>query len=250
VVLLNAALNGLNFIYYMHPTAQEVDRDSASMLLQALSCLLKEEDAQRVELAHLLHKDMAGGLVACSSLGEMMRHELANGGDAASVSRLLSSLDSTLRQTLQLVRDMTEKQFPPVLKAFGLNVALQQLVRNIGENFAGSLVLHISGDEPNFNLASRLNLFRIMQALLKHCVRFANTSWVEVTCRASDERLEITIDHDGGDSIWNETGIGSEMALIEARCTLLGSRMQVMGASPDGSSRICLVALPSPPSLT
>lgn len=126
-------------------------------------------------------------------------------------------------------------------------MALQQLVRNIGENFPGSLVLHISGDEPQFDLASRLNLFRIMQALLKHCVRFADTSWVEVTCRASAEKLEITIDHDGGDSIWKEAGAGSELALIEARCALLGSRMQVMGAGPGGSSRVCLMALATPP---
>jgi signal transduction histidine kinase len=230
----------------MHPTAHEIEKNSSSLMLQALICLLKEEDAQRVDLAHLLHKDMAGGLVACVSLGEMMRHELANGGDTASVGKLLGSLDSTLRQTLQLVRDMTEKQFPPVLKAFGLHVALQQLVRNVSENFAGSLVLHINGDEPSFDLTSRLNLFRIMQALLKHCVRFANTSWVEVTCRASAEKLEITIDHDGGDSIWKETGAGSELAVIEARCALLGSRMQVMGAGPGGSSRLCLMALPLP----
>ena len=231
----------------MHPTDLEIEKNSAAMLLQALSCLLKEDDAQRVDLAHLLHKDMAGGLVACASLGEMMRHELANGADTVSVGKLLSSLDATLRQTLQLVRDLTEKQFPPVLKAFGLHVALQQLVRNVGENFAGSLVLHINGDEPPFDLASRLNLFRIMQALLKHCVRFANTSWVEVTCRASAEKLEITIDHDGGDSVWKETGAGSEMAVIEARCALLGSRMQVMGAGPGGSSRVCLMALSSSP---
>ncbi len=231
----------------MHPTVLETERNSAAMLLQALSCLLKEDDAQRVDLAHLLHKDMAGGLVACSSLGEMIRHELAHGGDTATVGKLLGSLDSTLRQTLQLVRDMTEKQLPPVLKAFGLHVALQQLVRNIGESFAGSLVLHINGDEPAFDLASRLNLFRIMQALLKHCVRFANTSWVEVTCRASAEKLEITIDHDGGDSIWKESMAGSEMAIIEARCALLGSRIQIMGAGPSGSSRVCLMALPSTP---
>ncbi|MFC5455300.1 hypothetical protein [Prosthecobacter fluviatilis] len=231
----------------MHPPSlDEIERNSASTLLQSLSCLLQEEDAQRVDLAHVLHKDMAGGLVACASLGEMVRHELANGGDPAIVTKLLGSLDSTLRQTLQLVRDLTEKQFPPVLKAFGLHVALQQLVRNIGETFAGSIVLHISGDEPAFDLASRLNLFRIMQSLLKHCVRFADTSWVEVSCRASAEKLEITIDHDGGDSVWTENVDGSEMALVEARCLLLGSRMQLIGSGPGGSSRISITALPTP----
>ncbi len=232
----------------MQPTALEPEKNQAAMLLQALSCLLKEDDVRRVELAHLLHKDMAGGLVACSSLGEMVRHELANGGDPASVGRLLASLDSTLRKTLQMVRNMTEEQLPPVLKAFGLNVALQQLVRSIGESFPGSLVLHISGDEPQFELTSRLNLFRIMQALLKHCVRYANTSWVEVTCRGAADKLEITIDHDGDDGIWKEAGV--EMAVVEARCFLLGSRMQVMRARPGGSSRVCLSACSSPAQAT
>ncbi|MBB5033733.1 sensor histidine kinase [Prosthecobacter vanneervenii] len=224
----------------------ELDKNSVATLLQALRLLVQEEDSQRVDLANVLHKDMAGGLVACASLGEMIRHELANGANTASMGRLLGSLDSTLRKTLQLVRDMTEKQFPPVLKAFGLNVALQQLVRTIGENFAGSLVLHINGDEPPFDLASRLNLFRIMQSLLHHCVRYANTSWVEVTCRASADKLEITIDHDGGDDIWRDPVNGSELALIEARCALLGTSLEIMGAGPGGTSRVCLITHAAP----
>ena len=229
----------------MPPIAYDLEKN-ATALLQALSSQVKDCDAHSVDLAHRLHKEMAGSLVACASLGEMMRHELAHGGDGVSLGKLLHSIDSTLRQALQLVRDLTEEQFPPVLKAFGLNVALQQLVRNIGENFAGSLVLHINGDEPQFDLVSRLNLFRIMQALLKHCVRYANTSWVEVTCRASAEKIDITIDHDGTDSIWAETGSGSELAVIHARCLLLGSRLQVMRAGPGGSSRVSLQALPAP----
>lgn len=60
--------NDLNYLALpMHPIALEMENNSAAMLLQALSSLLKEEDAQRVDLAHLLHKDMAGGLVACAS---------------------------------------------------------------------------------------------------------------------------------------------------------------------------------------
>jgi glucose-6-phosphate-specific signal transduction histidine kinase len=211
------------------------------MLLQALSCLLKEDDARRVELAHLLHKDMAGGLVACSSLGEMVRHELANGGDSASVGRLLASLDSTLRKTLQMVRTMTERQFPPVLKVFGLNVALQQLVRRLAEEFAGSLVLNINGDEPQFDLARRLNLFHLMQTMLRHCVRNARTSWVEVTCRASAEKLEITIDHDGEDDIWTAADRGGDIALIEARCLLIGTRLEVTRTAAGGSHVSLLV---------
>lgn len=228
----------------MHTPAFEPEKN-VEMLLQTLSSLLKDDDARRVEYAQHLHGDVAGGLVACSSLGEMMRHELANEADPASLGKLLASLDSALRQTLHLVRDLTEGQFPPVLKAFGLYAALQQLVRNIGENFAGSLMLHINGDEPKFELAHRLNLFRLMQTLLKHCVRYANTSWVEVTCRATPEKLEITIDHDGSGNIWMEGSGWPDVAVIQARCMLLGSRLEVMRSSTGGSSRISVLALPS-----
>ncbi|MBE2286312.1 MAG: hypothetical protein IAE77_22845 [Prosthecobacter sp.] len=217
----------------------------APALVQALSAFLREDDATRVELSHVLHKEVAGSLVACASLGEMMRHELAHEADSTSLGKLLASLDSTVRQTLQLVRDMTEAQFPPVLKAFGLHVALQQLVRSIGDGFAGSVVLNLNGEEPSFDLASRLNLFRLIQALLKHCIRYANTTWVEVNCRAAKDKLEITVDHDGGDSIWREVEAAADLAVIQARCVLLGSRMQIMPAGPGGSSRVSLLVVPA-----
>lgn len=217
----------------------------APALVQALSSFLREDDATRVELSHVLHKEVAGSLVACASLGEMMRHELAHEADSTTLGKLLASLDSTLRQTLQLVRDMTEAQFPPVLKAFGLHVALQQLVRSISEGFAGSVVLNLNGEEPVFDLPSRLNLFRLIQALLKHCIRYANTTWVEVNCRAAKDKLEITVDHDGGDSIWREVEAAADLAVIQARCVLLGSRMQIMPAGPGGSSRVSLIAVPT-----
>jgi len=207
--------------------------------LLTLSSLLKEEDQRCMDVSQMLHKEVAGSLVACTSIGEMIRHELSHGADVTSVGRLLTSLDANLRQAMQLVREMTERQFPPVLKVFGLSAALQQLVRSISEEFAGSLVLNINGDEPQFDLARRLNLFHLMEAVLRHCVRHARTSWVEVTCRASAEKLEITIDHDGEDDVWKADG-GGDIPLIEARCLLLGSRLEVMRTA-TGGSRVCLL---------
>ena len=214
---------------------------NGTKLMQTLSGLLKEEDQRCLDISQMLHKEVSGSLVACTSIGEMIRHELVYGADAASVGKLLTSLDANLRQSMQLVRDLTERQFPPVLKVFGLNVALQQLVRRLAEEFAGSLVLNINGDEPQFDLARRLNLFHLMQTMLRHCVRNARTSWVEVTCRASAEKLEITINHDGEDDIWTAADRGGDIALIEARCLLIGSRLEVTRTAAGGSHVSLLV---------
>lgn len=230
----------------MHQTPLDAEKNSiGAKIMQTLGALLKEEDQRCLEVSQTLHKEVSGSLVACTSIGEMIRHEVSHGADAASIVRMLSSLDANLRQALQLVRGVTERQFPPVLKVFGLHVALQQLVRGISEEFAGSLVLHINGDELQLDLERRLNLYNLMQALLSHCVRHARTSWVEVNCRGSAEKLEITVDHDGGDDIWSDAGNGNDLWVVQARCLLLGTRLEVMRNAAGNSTRISLIVFPT-----
>ncbi|MCB1278011.1 hypothetical protein [Prosthecobacter sp.] len=224
------------------PPALNLDNKMAGSLLQVLSIALREEDQSRVELAQNLHRDVSGSMVACTSLGEMIRHEIANGGDLESACKLLGSLDAALREALQHVRDLQEKQYPPVLKVFGLAAALQQLVRTQGANFAGSIVLQINGEEPKFDIISRLNLFRLMESLLRHFVHHSGTSWVEVVCLTSPDHVEVTIDHDGDDGMWSLAGAGSEVARIEARCLLLGARIQVTRNGAGGNFRVSLTA--------
>ena len=216
--------------------------DHVSEVLLALGRALKAEDFRKIDVSNTLHKDVAGSLVACASLGEMRRHEMAHGCNSEKLEQLLGSLDSAMRQALQVVRELSEGLFPPVLKAFGLHVALQQLVRGITEDFAGSLVLHINGDEARLDLATRLNLFHIMEALLTCCVAHEQTSWIEVTTRSTEDRLEITIDHNGGEEVWGEDGEGGEMTIVRARCQVPGIQMDMMPAGPVGISRVFLAA--------
>jgi hypothetical protein len=63
---------------------------------------------------------------------------------------------------------------------------------------------------------------------------------VEVTCRASAENLEITVDHDGEDDVWTAGDDGGDISLIEARCLLLGARLEVMRTA-TGSTRVGLL---------
>lgn len=226
--------------------ATTANQDTATVL-QMLGRALMAEDFQKIEFSNSLHKDVAGSLVACASLGEMMRHELAHERCQEKLEQLLGGLDSAMRQALQVVRELSEGLFPPVLKAFGLNVALQQLVRGISEDFTGSLVLHINGDETRLDLATRLNLFNIIKALLTQCVSHEQTSWIEVTCRSTADKLEVTIDHNGGMDVWTEDCTDGEMALVEARCLIPGTSMEIIPSGPTGVSRVSLVAVPAAP---
>jgi len=208
----------------------------------SMRSLLQESDSYRIGLSTCLHKDVAGSLVACASLGELVRLDLEKQKGHAQAEKLLAQLDSTLRAALQVVRELTEAQFPPVLKAFGLNVALQQHLREMAEHFSGSVILHTEGEEPAFDMASRLNLFRIIQSLITQCVKHARPSWIEVTCRAQKTAVEIAISHDGSDDMWASEEAVVELSIVNARCQISSVQMNVAETGPRGGSRISLIA--------
>lgn len=200
---------------------------------EALQRSLENEDLHRLDLARRLHRDVAGNLVACNAVSEMIRHQLAQGGSAG-ITTMLAGIDTALRQTLQVVRELTEEQLPPVLTAFGLGAALQQLVKQIGGGFSGSLVLHVNEEELGLDPVRRLCLFRVLQLMIRRCVCDARATRIEVTCLATPGQVECSIDHDGDADPWAGTDGNGELATIKARCALLQGTFHIT-RSPVGT---------------
>ena len=208
--------------------------------LSALAAFLDKDASRRIDLSQRLHRDVAGSLVACTALSEMIRQDFSQKPDLAAIGNMLASLDSTLRQAIQVVRDLTEEQFPPVLKAFGLCVAVQQLVRKVAEAFEGALVFHIKGDDPPLDPAKRINLYRVIETLICHCVSCPDASWVEVACVGSKNQVEFVIDFDGEGNLWTSPEDCSEREVLEARCALLGAKLDLSSAPTGNCQRLTL----------
>ncbi len=216
----------------------------AQPFADALRNALQETDTHRLDLARRLHGNVAGNLVACTAVIEMIRHQLAHAGGQPGIAGMLTGIDSTLRQTLQFVRELNEEQLPPVLTAFGLGAALQQFVKQVGGGFSGSLVLHLKEEELGLDHLRRLHLFRVLQMILTRIVCHARATWVEVTCAGARGGLECTIDHDGDTSLWTDAGARSELATITARCALLGCALH-LAPSPTGTGQRMRLHVPA-----
>ena len=210
----------------------------------ALQQTLRGEDLHRLDLARRLHKDVAGNLVGCTALSEMIRHQLgAMAVEPEGIASTLARIDNALRDTLQVVRTLTEEQFPPLLMAFGLSTALQQFVKHMVGSFTGALILHVDEDELKLDADRRLNLFKLLQIMIRRCVCDARASVVEVRFAAIDGQIECTIDHDGDANLWSASAEASELALIEARCALLGGSF-CLTPSPTGSTPRVTLSVP------
>ena len=223
--------------------AKEADpspRETA--LTNALQIALQAEDAHRLDLAKRLHRDVAGNLVACTALSEMVK-SMKGSQDTLppSIVTTLSRIDSALRDTLQLVRSLAEEQFPPVLNAFGLNTALQQLVKKMAAGFNGALLLHVGEGELALDATKRLSLFRILEMIIQRCVAHSRATVIEISCAASNGCLECVVDHDGQPEIWTYGSGEQELAIVHARCASLGCNLQTTTSPTSHIPRIMLV---------
>jgi signal transduction histidine kinase len=208
--------------------------------LAPLGSVLREQDSRRVDLAQRLHRDVAGGLVACATMSEMIRHELRDSGGNDAALSMLSNLESALRQTIQVVRDLTSEQLPAVLKTFGVSGALQQLAEGSGTR----IELTISGEEPALPLSQRLCLHEILETLILRIRRGAEASKVEVICMFEPARMEVLIEHDGADVMHAVASDDSTLAAIKGRIALLGGRLLVNRASETPRRVRLVVPLP------
>ncbi len=221
--------------------SSEGPQGPAQATLAALQKNLQGEDLHRLDLARRLHKDVAGNLVACTALSEMVRHQLGTtAAQEAGAAATLALIDKALRDTLQIVRELTEEQLPPVLTAFGMSAALQQFVKQTVGGFTGALILHVDEDELKLDPVRRLNLFRLLQTMIRRCVCDARASVVEVSFVSLNGRIECTIDHDGETNLWSASADAEELAVIEARCCLLGCAFQTASSPTGNTSRVTL----------
>lgn len=189
--------------------------------------LVGRDDRQRLEVAQRLHQQIAGNLVACTAVTEMIRHELAHGSDREILGRMVTQMDEILRQAIQDVRGLSEEQYPPILKAFGLNAALQELREDLKEDFSDGLHLELPPHDWALEALPRLHLYRLLEELLIRCINDPLVECASLTLAGTLESMEVHMRHDGSPALWMANNVDSSLDLIHARCALLGARLEI-----------------------
>jgi signal transduction histidine kinase len=207
--------------------------------------LIAEDDNRRLQLAQCLHRDVAGGLVVCTTLGEMARMGCEQGEDLSSIKESIVKLEATLRQVIQISREITEEQYPLGLKAFGLVFALNGLAKKMTGAGTAEVSLTVEGNEFGLPLEQRLSVYRVLEGLVTRCVRAGQASMVSIHCCFSPSELEFVLLHDGEDSVSAAAQDDAELAWIKARISVLPARLQISCADPDGASSLRLL-MPAP----
>jgi signal transduction histidine kinase len=210
--------------------AEEAERHMRELSQQ----LVVTQEEERKKLSRELHDHVGQVLTALRmELGRIERLRMPTNtllGEAVSESRAL--VDNVVRT----VRDLAQGLRPSMLDDFGLQAALEWLVRDFTRRFAISAHLQTDGDFADLPDHHRTCAYRTVQEAMTNCVKHAGASRIDVVVRAAADALEVSVSDDGVgiDPARHRAGLG--LRGIEERVRDLDGTVSVSGARGAGTT--------------
>ena len=246
-----------------HVAERTEELTQSHMRLRALVAELNvTEQRERQRLAAELH-DNLGQLLALNQikLGQANQQPLP-----PPVTTLLNEIKEGTSKALTYTRTLISQLTPPVLKEFGLLMALQWLTEQMQQQ-ALTVSLQIKTKTLTLPEDQALLLFQSVRELLINCVKHAGTPEATVTVDVVDESLTIQVaDHGAGfdaHSFANQNAHSPRSSFgllsVRERMLALGGRFELDSSPghgttatlvlPLGVRTVASAAITSPPSM-
>ncbi len=202
--------------------------------------LLDREEAQRMDIAQILHNGPLQEVQALNfALSALSHHAQTTPELAATVERLRGNIQQITRQ----LRTLCQQLRPPTLVAFGLAAAIhahaevfQAQHRNL------KLHLKLADDQTQLPQPARFALFNIYQQALLNCAHHAAAQNVHIEFQLQAEQALLTISDDGqGFDVpheWITIVRAGKMGLVSAieRAGAIGGHLQIRSAPGMGTT--------------
>jgi signal transduction histidine kinase/outer membrane murein-binding lipoprotein Lpp len=210
---------------------QRLRAEAAEREMRLLSQqLVAAQEEERKKLTRELH-DHVGQMLTALRM-EIGRADRARGGSAA--GQALAEAKRLLDTILGSVRDLVMGLRPSMLDDFGLQPALDWLVRDFRRRFAVPVDLTLTGDVSALPDQTRTCVYRIVQEALTNCARHARAKRVEISVRCVQNTLELTVADDGVGLVpGRDRGMG--LLGIEERVRELHGSFDVAPRTPSGT---------------
>jgi PAS domain S-box-containing protein len=215
--------------------------------LRALSKELNlTEQRERRKLATDLHDYLAQLLV----LGQIKLGQAKQGGLSASSAEFITETEGVITQALAYTRSLVGQLCPPVLKEFGLTVALRWLADQMQQHGL-TVALHVKEDRLRLPLSDEQEvlLFQSVRELLMNAVKHARTESATITLSRSDSLIRLVVQDQGcgfdptampaSDPLSMQFGLFS----IQERMQALGGRFILVSESSWGTTATLILPL-------
>jgi signal transduction histidine kinase len=236
---------GVAFVVVFRLRFLESRSDQAEAEMRRLSQqVVNAQEEERRNLSRELHDHVAQVLTGLRM--ELGRVERAVGAGsplaatAAGCKQLVDELFSTVRNLALGLR-------PSMLDDFGLQAALEWLVRDFMRRYAVSVELLVDGNVDALPDRYRTCVYRVIQEALTNCARHANASSIRIAMGTDERYLHVQVADNGVGLDLSGVHRGFGLRGIEERVRELGGTVDI--ARQPGGGTVLTIDLPAPASV-
>ncbi|MCC7010364.1 MAG: sensor histidine kinase [Acidobacteria bacterium] len=204
--------------------------------------LVAAQEEERKNLSRELHDHVAQVLTALRM--EIGRIDRVRPASDLRISAAVAECRRLVDNMFRTVRDLSMGLRPSMLDDFGLQAALEWLVRDFTSRFGIKVDLELGGELDGLPERHRTCVYRAVQEALTNCARHsgARSARVQITGTAGALIVRVSDDGVGIDPVKRRNGLG--LRGIEERVKELGGTMQIGGGVNLGT--VLMVQLPLP----
>lgn len=217
----------------------------AAELNQLARHLQHVQEEERARLSRGLHDELGGVLLAARMDVTWMQKHAA--GDDAAVQQRLERLRQVLDQGIELKRRVVEELRPTLLDTMGLLAALRWQSEETCRRADLRCTERFPEDEPQFNRAGAIALFRVVQEALANVAKHAKASEVDIGLELTDGEVVVTVRDNGSGAAQAALSRPRSHGIsgIRHRIQVLGGRLDITSEPGRGTTVRATVPLSS-----
>jgi two-component system sensor histidine kinase UhpB len=200
---------------------------------EATGRVLAGQEAERLRIAQELHDQVGQELTAV-----LLGLARIQGRLPAPLRDEMTEAQEAVRTSLEDVRRIALELRPEALDDLGLVSALAVLCERFAQRSGVTVTQHVDEELPMLDPESELVVYRVAQEALTNVARHSGTSRAELTLRARESGVVLTVSDAGhGLAVGAEPGTG--IRGMRERAALIGARLE-LDRGPQGGCQVTL----------
>jgi signal transduction histidine kinase/Tfp pilus assembly protein PilF len=214
--------------------AEQIRSMTQENRISVLKALMEGEEKERGRIAGELHDGIGGMLSAAMMRFNVMHHENSEITKIPAYHDVMQLLDDTADE----IRKTAHNLMPEVLLKQTLPEALRVYCNTVQDGKKVKIDFQSYGDFDSLSQGFKLNIYRIVQELLKNITQHANATNALVQVLMHEQMLTITVEDNGigfnAGGARKEKGIG--LHNLQTRVSSLGGQFTLSSEPEKGTS--------------
>jgi signal transduction histidine kinase len=243
VIVALLAVHGLRALERRSEVQRAIAEDAERQMRQLSQRVVAAQEEERKNLSRELHDHVAQVLTALRmELGRLERSRTQ--GDARAAAAI-AECRRLVDQMFRTVRDLALGLRPSMLDDFGLQPALEWLVRDVNRRYGVDVVLNVQRDLESLPERHRTCVYRVVQEALTNCVRHARAASANVDVTGNANHLIVTVSDDGVGFEPSRPREGLGLRGLDERVKELGGTMRIAGSAGQGTTLTIDIPIPA-----